>query len=601
MPATIAPPASEDPVRAEPFTAPHPGSQAMPRWTTGELTDAPHVGWRNMLALIGPGIVMAASAIGGGEWLLGPTVTAKYGGALMWLAGLSIFFQAVYNLEISRYTLYCGEPIFSGKFRTLPGPTFWLIVYLLLDFSAIFSYHAASAAIPIEVILLGGALPDHEHVASHWWLNKGLSTGIFLLAMVPLIFGGKIFNALKVVMSLKLVLLFSFLLVLGVLFSSPKTWAEIWGGFLQIGNVPVQRGEDRNDNGRLDPGEDWDADGRLDVVEQKTPDGKWTDLDGDGKRDGDNIENAFVELTARGRLPRLDFSLVAFICGLAAIAGNGGLSNTPVSNYVRDQGWGMGRSVGAIPSMVGGRGIALTHVGCIFQVNDQSLPRWRRWYRHMLRDQLFIWMPACLIGVALPSMLSVEFLPRGTEAGDWNSAVMAAEGVREHVTNPPTGVLVREAGLTLYLAGAAWGNIFWALTLLCGFLVLTTTLVTTMDGLIRRWVDVFWTASPHLRAVDPKNIRYVYFGVLVCYGVFGVTMLWLNKPAQLITWATLGFNFALGFSCWHTLAINHLLLPRELRPGLLPTIGLIVGGLFFWLLGVVSVLDQLQKVGWIEL
>jgi hypothetical protein len=567
----------------------------MPRWTTGELGDAPRIGWRNALALIGPGIVMSASAIGGGEWLLGPTVTAKYGGSLMWLAGLSILFQAIYNLEISRYTLYCGEPIFSGKFRTLPGPWFWLVVYLLLDFSAIFSYHAASAAIPIEVILLGGNLPQHDQVAHHWWLNKGISTAIFLLGMTPLIFGGKIFNALRVIMSTKLVLLFGFLLVLGVLFSTPRTWGEIWGGFFQIGNVPVQRGEDRNGNERLDAGEDWDGDGRLDVEEKKDADGKWTDVDGDRKRDGDNVENVFVELVARQRLPVLDFTLVAFICGLAAIAGNGGLSNTPVSNYVRDQGWGMGRLVGAIPSMVGGRGISLTHVGCVFDVNAESLPRWRRWYWHVLRDQLFIWLPACIVGVALPSMLSVEFLPRGTEAGDWNSAVMAAEGVREHVTNPPSGTLVKEAGLTPFLSGPGWGKLFWALTLLCGFLVLTTTLITTMDGLIRRWVDVFWTASPRLREVDPENIRYVYFGVLMCYAVFGVTMLWLNKPAELIKWATLGFNFALGFSCWHTLVINRVLLPRELRPGVVPSFFLIVGGLFFWMLGVVSVLDQLQK------
>src|SRR5262245_58179266 len=67
------------------FEPPWPGSRAMPRWTTGELIDAPRVGWRNVLALIGPGVVMSASAVGGGEWLLGPTVTAKYGGSLMWL------------------------------------------------------------------------------------------------------------------------------------------------------------------------------------------------------------------------------------------------------------------------------------------------------------------------------------------------------------------------------------------------------------------------------------------------------------------------------------------------------------------------------------
>ncbi len=593
----------------------------MPRWNTGELIDVPRANLRNILAMIGPGVVLSASAIGGGEWLLGPTVTAKYGGSLMWLAATSIFFQAIYNIEISRYTLYSGEPIFSGKFRTLPGPWFWLCVYLLFDFSVVFPYLAASAAIPVEVLMLGGEFPQHDTVAYHWWLNKIVSSAIVILGLVPLIFGGKIYNSLKVVMSLKLVLLFSFLLVLGLLFSRPATWGQIWGGFFQVGNVPVQRGEDKNGNGVLDPGEDWDGDGNLDVVEALPPtidtdgDGKpdawekdaagkpikWRDIDGDGKRDGDNVENILIELTQRGRFPQLDFTLVAFIAGLAAIAGNGGLSNTPVSNYTRDQGWGMGHCVGAIPSMIGGRGIGLTHVGSVFEVTEQSLPRWRRWYNYLMRDQLFVWLPACLIGVALPSMLSIEFLPRGTEADQWNSAVMTAEGVRQHVTNPPSGVLVTTAGLTPYFAGPTWGKVFWALTLVCGFLVLATCFVSTADGIIRRWVDVFWIASPRLHRIAPENIRYVYFGVLLCYAVFSVITLWFNKPAQLITWATLGYNFALGFSCWHTLVLNRILLPRELRPGPFPSFALIVGGVFFWILGTVAVIDQLQKVGLVHL
>lgn len=582
------------------FTAPHPGSSAMPPWTTGELIDAPRIGWRNLLALIGPGLVMSASAIGGGEWLLGPTVTAKYGGALMWLAALSIAFQALYNIEISRYTLYCGEPIFSGKFRTLPGPWFWLGLYLLADFSSVFPYLAASAVIPVEVMLLGGELPNHDGNPAHWWLNKLLSSAIFLLAMVPLIFGGKIFNSLKVVMTAKLVVVFGFLVVLGCLFSSPSTWAQIWGGFVQIGNVPVQTGEDTNGNGVLDPGEDWDSDGRLDVVESKSADGKLIDIDGDGKRDGDNIANVFVELWRGNGLPQLDFQLVAFIAAFAAIAGNGGLSNTPVSNYTRDQGWGMGDKVGAIPSIVGGRGISLSPAGCVFEVNEESLPRWRRWYRYVARDQLLVWLPACLIGMALPSMLSIEFLPRGTEAGDWNSAVMTADGVRQHVTSPPPGVLVTEARLTPLLAGRAWGSFFWGMTLFCGFLVLATTLVSTIDGIIRRWVDVFWTASSRLRRFG-QNIKYVYFGVLIAYGCFGLVMLWFNKPAELIKWATMGYNFALGFSCWHTLVLNRILLPRELRPGLIPSLGLILGGIFFWALGIVTVLNALRELGWVNL
>src|SRR5687767_7292661 len=139
----------------KPFVAPHPGSQAMPRWDTGELIDAPRFDWRNLAAMIGPGLVMGGSAIGGGEWLTGPLVTARFGGSLLWLATLSILGQVIYNIEISRYTLYCGEPIFTGKFRLLPGPVFWLVVYLFLDFGSVFPYLVANAATPLAAVILG--------------------------------------------------------------------------------------------------------------------------------------------------------------------------------------------------------------------------------------------------------------------------------------------------------------------------------------------------------------------------------------------------------------------------------------------------------------
>ena len=53
----------------------------MPRWDTGELIDAPRFTWKNWFALLGPGLVLGGASIGGGEWLLGPRVTAVYGGA----------------------------------------------------------------------------------------------------------------------------------------------------------------------------------------------------------------------------------------------------------------------------------------------------------------------------------------------------------------------------------------------------------------------------------------------------------------------------------------------------------------------------------------
>ena len=598
--------------------APYPGSKQMPQWNTANLIDAPRFSWRNWAAMIGPGLVMGAAAIGGGEWLAGPMVTARYGGALMWLATISILCQGIYNIEICRYTLYTGEPIFTGKFRTMPGPHVWLIVYVVLDFGSVFPYLAANAATPVHVVLLGGELPDPENVALHWWQAKVIATVIFILGVVPLLFGGKVYNTLKVIMSVKLVLVIGFLLILAILYSRWATWGEIFSGFLKFGNVPVQKGEDLNGNGVLDPGEDWDGDGHLDAVPEKRfeptidtdndgkPDAwekdengneiKFEDLDGDGYHDGENVENVFVTLFTEGRLPDIDFTLVAMIAALAAIAGNGGLSNTPISNFTRDQGWGMGHHVGAIPSMIGGQGITLSHTGTVFHVDKGSLPRWTRWYKHVVRDQMFVWVPACFIGVALPAMLSVQFLRRGTEADSWNAAVMTAEGVQEQVANPPAGVLAHDSGLSNILGGEAWGNLFWCMTLLCGFLVLAPSVAATIDGIIRRWVDVFWTANSALRRTKPDFIRIVYFRVLVGYFIFGMIMLWANKPKELLKYATIGFNFALGFSSWHTIFVNSVLLPKQLRPNWFVKIALIVSGLFFVMLGTIATLKTFGVV-----
>ena len=80
----------------------------------GELPAAPAPGWRLWIGLLGPGVVLAGTSIGSGEWLFGPAVSAQYGGTLLWLASISIMLQVFCNLMMMRYTLYCGEPIIVG-------------------------------------------------------------------------------------------------------------------------------------------------------------------------------------------------------------------------------------------------------------------------------------------------------------------------------------------------------------------------------------------------------------------------------------------------------------------------------------------------------
>jgi hypothetical protein len=132
------------------------------------------------------------------------------------------------------------------------------------------------------------------------------------------------------------------------------------------------------------------------------------------------------------------------------------------------------------------------------------------------------------------------------------------------------------------------------MTLLCGFLVLGPAMATSADGIIRRWVDVVWTSSRRLRVWDPKHIKTLYFGVLIGYMALGLFLLSTGEPLALLTIATNIMNFALGFSCFHTLVINWTLLPKPLRPGWFATVGMAGAGVFFFSLAAISAVETLR-------
>ena len=75
-------------------------AEFLPRWQVGELIAPPTRARLSISNLLGPGILLAGGAIGAGEWLFGPAVTAQYGGTLLWLATISIAVQVIFNIEV---------------------------------------------------------------------------------------------------------------------------------------------------------------------------------------------------------------------------------------------------------------------------------------------------------------------------------------------------------------------------------------------------------------------------------------------------------------------------------------------------------------------
>lgn len=475
-----------------------------PPWQIDTLPDPPPPPERQRWTqLIGPGLLMVGANIGGGEWLFGPLVTAQYGGQILWLATIAILVQVAYNLSVMRYTLYTGETIFVGFFRTPPGPLVWTLFYLAFEFGSVWPYLSANAAVPLASVLLG-RLPT----AADGSFVRTLSYAIFLTAFVPLIFGGKIYSALERVMVTKLALILSYLGIVAIFFVSPATWWEILSGFFRFGSLPAG-------------------------------DFNWA-------------------------------TLAAF----AAVAGAGGLTNSAFSNYARDKGWGMGARTGAIPSAIGGRTIKLSHMGKTFALSPETLERWQRWLHVIRKDQLLLWMPGCLLGMALPAMFSYEFI-KGIKNVEGNAvAAMSAQAI-----------------------AARHGAIFWFLTLLCGFLIMAPTQISQLDNIARRWTDVLWIGSRRLHAVDDHKVKYVYYTILAIYLGWGLVALSITPNPLVLAIATgVMWNFALGFSALHTLWVCHRLLPGPLRPPLLQSFGLLACAVFYIGISSIGFAQQWPKV-----
>ena len=217
-------------------------------------------------------------------------------------------------------------------------------MYLLLDFGAVFPYLAANAATPLAAVYLG-RIPDRARTTSRWC--AGSASRVFLVAMLPLIFGGKIYNTLKALMSFKIVTVLGFLLFWPSSFPTPTPGAKSSTGFVKFGTVPVTRRRHQRQRRARSRARIGTSDGHLDVVEEPLPptidadgDGKpdaWADIDGDGKPDkfddvdGDGFATATtprtssVALVQGRRFPTIDFSTIAILAAFAAIAGCGGL------------------------------------------------------------------------------------------------------------------------------------------------------------------------------------------------------------------------------------------------------------------------------------
>jgi hypothetical protein len=177
---------------------------------------------------------MAATSIGGGEWLVGPAVAVKYSSSIFLLVTVAIFLQVIFNLEAIRYTLYTGEPIYGGIMRLRPGASFWAVFYTIVGFLQLGWPALAGTAAATLLSAWMGHVPTADNRAALNW------TATVLIGIVILIlsFGGTIERMLERFAWTMLVVVFAFLLFVNIAFVPFTHWWITFAGFFKFTGMP---------------------------------------------------------------------------------------------------------------------------------------------------------------------------------------------------------------------------------------------------------------------------------------------------------------------------------------------------------------------------
>jgi len=448
-------------------------------------------GW---LGVVGPGIIVLGASIGSGEFLLGPAAFVRHGLSILWVTLVAISLQTIFNLELMRYTLATGEPVFTGFMRTRPSSTLWAWIYAVLYFLQVgWPAWAGTAAGAIFFLF-----EKRIATAADAGVVYGIGIATFLGCVAILLVGRRIERTLEMLNWILVLVGLGSFLALALLFVPVSTW---FGAIAGLAGFSVERG-------------------------------------------------SFYFLPEAANF---------FLLGaLVAYSGAGGATNLTLSNWARDKGYGMGQRSGYIPAAIGGQKVNLAHTGFIFTPDKRSMERWRGWWRIVRADQVGIFFCGAVLGMTLPALLYVTFLPGGTELQGLGIAAALANSIGQRI-----GPVM--AGVVAFLG--AW--------------ILFKTQLDNLEAMTRSITDILWTGSHRIRAWRGGDVRAVYYGVLAAIVLWGILALRLAQPFFLLQIGANVAGFIFIVASIHLLYVNTRLLPQELRPPLWRRAALVLMSLFY--------------------
>ena len=259
------------------------------------------------------------------------------------------------------------------------------------------------------------------------------------------------------------------------------------------------------------------------------------------------------------------------LLGALAYAGAGGGQNLCQSNWIRDKGLGMGQHAPRIVSPLTGEPAADAGTGWTFEVDEQSLSRWRRWWRLANIEQL-----STFVAISFATILFTSLLAFATLGG---------------IDNLPRDIgFLRIEGEALSGSVGTWfGRLFWAV----GAFSLFAASVGIVDYTSRLASDVlrtvYWRGGRESLAYAAIVWTMVLAGSLILASG-------LDQPLILLVIAGCVSAFMMFIYSGLLIVLNRRLLALPLRPAPYRLWALIWAVALFGILSGITIIDQARKL-----
>ena len=194
----------------------------IPGLRKADLPDRDRTFWQ----LTGPGAVMIGLAIGSGEMVLWPWITAKFGTEMMWAAALGVFLQLWINIEVGRWAVATGESAFTGFARI---SKFWVFFFISLLFVGAFLPGMGRAVgTSVRILVFGVDGPGADWV----W------TALVSVVTLSILFGPKrIYNTVERSVGFMVLVIVVGMLVVAFSIGTLSDVGDMLAGILNFGHI----------------------------------------------------------------------------------------------------------------------------------------------------------------------------------------------------------------------------------------------------------------------------------------------------------------------------------------------------------------------------